>query len=179
MSLVKHWQAEPNTNPSKWDKSVINLTWWAGWLHSASRVTGTCTCVARWHQTERVIFPQMIRVNEDCDEQQHLWHFRGSVQREAWCPRRVSIAKQRSSSTLLRLCPSRAHRTVFIRGGLHCYLGRRPQFFPLHLESQVGLLTFLTAVWPSCLVWERQHPCLGLTHVGLLDKYEVLRWPRD
>lgn len=42
---------------------------------------------------ERVIFPQVIRVNEDCDEQQHLWHFRGPVQREAWCPRRVSIAK--------------------------------------------------------------------------------------
>ena len=100
------------------------------------------------------------------------------MQRAAWCPGRVSIAKQRSCSSLLGPCPWRAHRTVFLSGGLRCYLGRRPQFFRLHLESQVGLLTFLTAVWSSCLVWESQHACLGLTHVGLLDKYEVPRWPK-
>lgn len=157
---------------------MISLAWWAGWSRSASlwpESLGPCTCVARWQQAERVIFLQVVRASEDGDGQELLWHFRGSAQGGAWCPGRVSTAKQRPSSTLLRQRPLFAHGTVFISPRLRVAC---TSAWGEGCSSAAWAVRRTSAFWPcsglrgaSCLGWGRQHPCLGLAHLGLLDKY--------
>lgn len=93
----------------------------------------------------------------------------------AWCPGGVSTAEQRPSSSLLRQRPVFARGTVFISPRLR---GACTAAWGEGCSSAAWAVRRTSAFWPcsgllgaSCLGWGRWHPCLGLAHLGVPDKY--------